>query len=251
MKIEFAATLPVADVLVIPVPKNGTDAAIGGRMGQEVLAAAAAAARFEGEAGAVAEAFVGADGAVSRILLVGVGDANEPDWERAGGAVTARLLTSAISAAVDVGAVAPAPAAIGRFAGALAQRAWRIDTYRTKLPEKQKPTFAQVTIVGAPDGSEAAWGHSLAITGGLDLTRTLVAEPPNIVYPKPSSSACSPALTGWALRSPCSAPTRWPNSVWGRCSASRKARQGKRGCSRSSGAARVRAIPTSRWSARA
>jgi len=74
MKIEFAVTLSVADALVIPVQKNGIDTAIGGRVGQEILAAAAAAARFEGEAGSVAEAFVGADGAVSRILLLGIGD---------------------------------------------------------------------------------------------------------------------------------------------------------------------------------
>ena len=86
MKIEFAVTLPVADVLVIPVQKNGTDAAIGGRAGQDILAAAAAAARFEGEAGAIAEAFVGADGAVNRVLLVGIGEGSETDWERAGGA---------------------------------------------------------------------------------------------------------------------------------------------------------------------
>ena len=184
MKIEFAATLPVADALVIPVQKNGLDTAVGGRTGHEVLAAAAAAARFEGEAGSIAEAFVGAGGAVNRILLLGVGDGSETDWERAGGAVTARLLTNAISAAIDLGAVAPSPAAVGRFAGALAQRAWRIDTYRTKLPEKQKPTFAQATIVGAPDGTDAAWQHNLAVTGGLDLTRTLVAEPPNVVYPE-------------------------------------------------------------------
>ncbi|MBW8842262.1 MAG: leucyl aminopeptidase, partial [Sphingomonadales bacterium] len=67
MKIEFATKLPVADALVIPVQKNGLDTAIGGRAGQEVLAAAAAAARFEGEAGSIAEAFVGGDGAVNRI----------------------------------------------------------------------------------------------------------------------------------------------------------------------------------------
>ncbi len=184
MKIEFAATLPVADVLVIPVQKNGTDAAIGGRAGQEILAAAGAAARFEGEAGAIAEAFVGGAGAVNRILLLGVGDGSDVDWERAGGAVTARLLTTAVSAAVDVGAAGATPAAIGRFAGALAQRAWRIDTYRTKLPEKQKPIFAQVTIVGAPEGADATWQRNLAVTRGLDLTRTLVAEPPNVVYPE-------------------------------------------------------------------
>lgn len=184
MKIEFAATLPVADALVIPVQKSGIDTAIGGLAGHDLLAAAAAAARFEGEAGAIAEAFVGGDDAVRRVLLVGIGDNNEMDWERAGGAITARLLTNAISVAVDLGAAAPSPAAVGRFAGALAQRAWRIDTYRTKLPEKQKPTLAEATIVGAPEGAEAAWQYNLAVTGGLELTRTLVAEPPNVVYPE-------------------------------------------------------------------
>ncbi len=183
MKIEFAATSPTADVLVLPVAKGGLDAALDGRTGKDVLAAAAAAARFEGEAGASAEAIVGGEDGTSRIVLVGVGDGSEADWERAGGAVTARLLTNAASAAIDIGASAPSAAATARFAAALAQRAWRIDTYRTKLPEKQKPTFATATIVNAPAGTDAAWANQLAVTGGLDLTRTLVAEPPNIIYP--------------------------------------------------------------------
>ena len=183
MKIAFSPTVPDADVLVLPIARG---AAPGERAGVDLLKAAAAAARFEGEAGAVVEAFTGAGDAVTRVLLVGIGGGSDADWERAGGAVTARLLTSATSAAVDLTGLSgtPGAAAVARFAGAVAQRGWRIDTYRTKLPEKQKSTLAEVTIVGAPDGTDAAWADQFAVTGGLDLTRTLVSEPPNIIYPE-------------------------------------------------------------------
>ncbi|MDB5679582.1 leucyl aminopeptidase [Sphingomonas bacterium] len=184
MKIEFAALSSTTDALVIPVAKGALDAAIGGHDGKATLAAAAAAAKFEGEAGGIVEAFVASGDSVQRTLLVGVGDNGEGDWEKAGGAVTARLLTNAKSAAVDLSGAAPSPAAAARFAAAIAQRGWRIDTYRTKLPEKQKPQLAAVSIAGAPDGTDTAWAAQDAVTGGLELTRTLVAEPPNVIYPE-------------------------------------------------------------------
>jgi len=183
MKIEFAALPSTPDALVLPVAKGALDAAIGGHGGKTTLAAAASAARFEGEAGGIVETFVEEGGAIRRVLLVGVGDGGEGDWEKAGGAVTARLLTNAADIAVDLSNAKPTPAAAARFAGAVAQRGWRIDTYRTKLPEKQKPQLASVTIAGAPDGTDEAWATQDAVTAGLDLTRTLVSEPPNIVYP--------------------------------------------------------------------
>ncbi|HEX4693726.1 leucyl aminopeptidase [Sphingomonas sp.] len=182
MKIEFAATAPAADALAVPVAKGGLDAAINGRDGKATLAAAAAAGKFDGEAGGIVEAFVGGD-SVQRVLLVGAGEGTEADWEKAGGAVAARLLTNATSAAVDLSGASPSAAAAARFAGAIAQRGWRIDTYRTKLPEKQKPQLAMVTIAGAPDGTDAAWGKQNAVNAGMDLTRTLVSEPPNVIYP--------------------------------------------------------------------
>jgi len=183
MKIEFAALPSVTDALVLPVAKGTLDAAIDGRAGKPTLAAAASSAKFDGEAGGLVEAFVGDGDAVQRTLLVGVGDNNDADWEKAGGAVTARLLTNAKSASVDLSGAKPSPAAAAGFAGAIVQRGWRIDTYRTKLPEKQKPQLAEVTIAGAPDGTDAAWVDQDAVTTGLDLTRTLVSEPPNVIYP--------------------------------------------------------------------
>ncbi|QDZ07558.1 leucyl aminopeptidase [Sphingomonas panacisoli] len=183
MKIVFAPVPSTTDALILPVAKGALDAAIGTHKAKTTLAAAAAAAKFEGEAGGVVETFVGDGDTVQRTLLVGVGDNSDADWEKAGGAVTVRLLTNAKNVAVDLSGAKPTPAATSRFAGAIAQRGWRIDTYRTKLPEKQKPQLAAVTIAGAPEGIDGVWKNQDAVTAGLDLTRTLVSEPPNIVYP--------------------------------------------------------------------
>jgi len=190
MQIVFAPTVPAnAPILAIPVAKDGVAtikwSAIGGDV-EAVATSAATAARFAGEAGAVVELFVPVDGAVRQLLLVGVGAGEIADWEKAGGAITARLLTSgATSVVADLSAgTTPTAKAAAHFAAAAAQRAWRYDTYRTKLAEKSKPTLTEITIAGAPDGTDAAWEEAAAVTGGLDLTRWLVTSPPNVVYPE-------------------------------------------------------------------
>ncbi len=190
MQIQFAATRPAtAHVLALPVEKDGLDRINFGTISadaQRLVRGAAHAARFEGEAGAIVEAFVADGEDVVQLLLVGVGPGADADYERAGGALTARLLTSGAQAlVVDFSSLGGTPAvgAVARFAAAAVQRGWRIDTYRTKLAEKAKPTLASITLVGAPDGAEAAWHAQDAVTKGLDLTRTLVALPPNILYP--------------------------------------------------------------------
>jgi len=190
MQIQFSARPTDAAVLVLPVEKDALD-----RLNSEALDAvgvllvrsAAAGARFEGEAAAIVELFVPKGEGAVRLLLVGVGAGDEADFERAGGAVTARLLTSGATAVtVDFAALAGAPTAraVARFAGGAAQRGWRFDQFRTKLPEKQKPTLATITFAGTPDGTESAWAAQSAVTDGLTLTRNLVAAPPNLLYPE-------------------------------------------------------------------
>lgn len=68
-----------------------------GRFGEghhAIADAAAKAARFDGEAGAIVELFVADDGQAKQLLLVGVGSGDEAGWSKAGGALVARLLTS-------------------------------------------------------------------------------------------------------------------------------------------------------------
>jgi leucyl aminopeptidase len=191
MQIDFAPSVSAdAAILVLPVAKDGLADVAWGERGaafRPVAEAAATAARFAGEAGAVVEAFAAAGDRVRHVLLLGIGAGTEADWEKAGGALTARLLTSgATEASVDLSvlAAAPAPSAAARFAAAIEQRAWRYDVYRTKLAERAKPTLARVTIAGAPSDTDATWAKADAATKGMDLTRWLVATPPNILYPE-------------------------------------------------------------------
>ncbi|HEX8484976.1 leucyl aminopeptidase [Sphingomonas sp.] len=177
-----------AAILVLPVEKDGLPRVRWGVIDAAAQAsAAAAAARFTGDAGAIVELFVAHGGGFRQVLLVGIGSGADVDWEKAGGALTARLLTSGVTeVTVDLSAlgVAPSSRAIARFAGTAAQRAWRHDIYRTRLADAQKPTLATITIAGAPSGTDTAWAAQSALTDGMALTRSLVAEPPNILYPE-------------------------------------------------------------------
>ncbi|TKD51178.1 leucyl aminopeptidase [Sphingomonas baiyangensis] len=193
MKIAFAASPPAdPESRAIAVPKGGAptlDALDAGT--QALVRGAAASARFEGEAGSIAEIFVPREGGAGRVLLLGTGSGDESDMEKAGGALAARYLTAGIADIVlDVAPAEATAKAVARLAGAAAQRAWRFDVYRTTLPERQKPTLETLTITGAPDGTDAAWTDADALTGGLELTRTLVSEPPNILYPESFVERC-------------------------------------------------------------
>ena len=194
MKIAFAASRPAdAAVLALPVKKG---ASLAGLIegADTVTQAAAQGQRFEGEAGSAAELFVAADGTTRRVLLLGVGTGDDAAYERAGGVLTARLLTSGVTEAVADLAGAD-PIAVARFAAGARQRAWRFDEYRTTLAEKQKPTFAALTIVG----SDAGWAARSAVTDGLSLARTLATLPPNILYPESFVERVLAAVDGLGL----------------------------------------------------
>jgi leucyl aminopeptidase len=82
-------------------------------------------------------------------------------------------------------------------------RGWRLDVYRTKLTDEQKPSLAEIVAIGAPDG-EAAWQAEAALAEGVEFTRELVTEPANVIYPE---SFVARAQAGWpasAWKSACS-----------------------------------------------
>ena len=101
MKISFASERPAGTyALALPV---WTEDMISDRLGsldpaaRAVAARAAEAQRFEREAASVAETFVVEGEGARRLLLIGLGDRRQDDslFEKVGGALTARLLTSA------------------------------------------------------------------------------------------------------------------------------------------------------------
>ena len=190
MKIEFTATRPAdAAVLALTVGKGAVPAV--SDADRALVEAAAKGQRFEGEAGSVADVFL-PNG--TRLLLLGVGTGDDAAHERAGGALVARLLTSgATSAVADLGGADAVSAA--RFAAGASQRAWRFDEYRTKLPEKQKPTLTTLTVVGDDSG----WAAKDALSQGLALAKLLATLPPNILYPESFVERVTAAVEGLGL----------------------------------------------------
>ncbi|PZO89800.1 MAG: leucyl aminopeptidase [Sphingomonas sanxanigenens] len=195
MRLSFAAARPEgAFDLAILSPSGGAQPPrVSGLDPQdEALAAAAVkAARFEGEAGAIAELFARVDGESRRLLVTGAGAGSIRDLERVGAALTARLLTSgAEKLVVDLTGATLTAESVASLATGLVLRGWRYDVYRTKLPAKAKPTLDEIVIVGAPEGSEAAWEIASAVAEGVAFTRELVTEPANILYPESFVERC-------------------------------------------------------------
>jgi len=188
MQIRFADARPTGDfALVLPAAGNlrpGLDSLGSAKAGVE---AALQRSRFEGDAGSAAEIFLDSDGG-RRLIVAGIGadpgNGNSP--ERFAGAAIARLLTSGEKHAVmDLSGLMLDADAAARVALAAALRGWRYDRYRTRLKEKQKATLETVTIVGAGAEAEKRYASRYAsVVEGVALTRELVTEPANIIYPE-------------------------------------------------------------------
>lgn len=172
---------------------------------EQVLVEGAKASRFTGKAGQVFEGFVERDGKAVRVALAGIGAADAKDRkgavERAGAAVVAKYLTSGETAVtLDLtGAGLTADEAAGALLGAVL-RAWRLDTYRTKLAEDAKPSLVDIAVVGAPEGTEAAWAIEQAIVAGVSFTRELVTEPANVIYPESFVARVEAKVAGSGLK---------------------------------------------------
>jgi len=194
MNVEFSADRSGTDALGFLVSKGAVGSLVlaGVAAGDAAqLRAAAHAQRFEGEAGSLAEHFMPVDGVVRRVLLAGTGAQTVVDYEKAGAALSARLITSGETClVVDFNGAAVATEARNRFIAAVLLRGWRYDIYRTKLPEKQKASLATLRIVGAPADTAGEWAAAAAVVKGNGFTRMLVTEPANVIYPESFVAHC-------------------------------------------------------------
>jgi leucyl aminopeptidase len=203
MQIRFADARPTGDfALVLP-------AAGGSRPGLDNLGSAKAGvegalkrSRFDGESGSVVEHFLDSDGG-RRLLVIGIGTGgvSGDEAEKLGGAAVAKLLTSGEThAVIDLAGLKFDADAAARVALAAALRGWRYDRYRTRLKDKQKPTLTTVTIVGAGAEAETLYATRYApLVEGVALTRELVTEPANIIYPESFVERVTESVKGLGL----------------------------------------------------
>ncbi|WP_027442933.1 leucyl aminopeptidase [Erythrobacter cryptus] len=197
MKIDLVASPPSDVRLQARVVNQG--AALAGL--DQALIEGAAASRFSGKAGQLFEGFATIAGSVRRVALAGAGEAGAAERRRncesAGAALAAKYLTAGESAMVlDLGQAGLSAEDAAAVLLGLRLRAWRHDAYRTRLKPEQRPSLAQVHVIGAPAGTDEAWAREAALARGVEFTRQLVTEPANRLYPATFVAACEEAFAG-------------------------------------------------------
>jgi leucyl aminopeptidase len=190
MKVEFSA-VPKAfsgNVAVFVAADKQLLAAAKTLDSEGGVARAIGSSRFTGGKGQT----LSVAGGVARLLLLGVGKARELDLRSAealGGAVVAdanaagQKEVTVVVDAVKGNRLAPAEVAARLGLGARL-RSYRFDKYKTKEKPEQKPTLEKITIcVAGPAQARHAYAALEPVVDGTFLTRDLVAEPPNVLYP--------------------------------------------------------------------
>ncbi len=190
MKIEFANERPeAADVLAFIVTKNSFEGFAFPLDNAQLVRDTAKLARFKGDAGQSFLLIAEEGGKLVRIVLLAVAEGDAGDYQKAGGEIVAKVQTSgATHIAVHAANLSAKAAAEVAYGATL--RNWRMDKYRTKLAETSKRTVTGLTVVGAPEDAAASWSRYQAIADGVALTKELVTEPANIIYPESFVERC-------------------------------------------------------------
>ena len=201
MQIRFADARPAGDFALV-LPAAGSNRPGVQSLGDErnSVEAALKRSRFEGDSGSVVEHFMAGDNG-RRLLVIGA-DASAADAaEKLGGNAVARLLISGEGhAVIDLTGLSYDADAAARVALGAALRSWRYDRYRTRLKDKQKPTLTSVTIVGGGEGAQKRYeDRYAAVVEGVSLTRELVTEPANIIYPETFVERVKESIKGSGL----------------------------------------------------
>jgi len=186
LDIAFAkATLPKSGVLAIPLAEGagltGLAAALDEGL-EGALTRAMEAASFTGKKGQSATLL--APASFKRIFLLGLGkdSVSARVAEEFGGAVQNALVKEAEATilADTLDASLAAHIALGARL-----RAYRFDKYRTTQKDDDKPKLSELTLlVAEPAKSRAAYAPLAAVAEGVELTRNLVTEPANELFPE-------------------------------------------------------------------
>ncbi len=130
---------------------------------------------------------------LDRILLIGLGKAKEYDVTSAqntGGQIYAALATVGSSSvsicidAIDGCALKPSDIAAELAYGAKL-RSYRFDKYRTTEKADAKPSLKTLKVLSANSAkARTAYGRCEKIADGVFMTRDLVSEPANVLYPE-------------------------------------------------------------------
>lgn len=198
MKISFAEPdLPRSGAVVVgvwegkvltPAARRLDEAAEGA-----ITRALSVASRFSGKKDELLPIVGPPNLSASRIVLAGLGKPESPDsrsFQQLGGNLVAHLNGAGEEEATlmlevaEGASIAPTEAAAELAFGAQL-RSYRFDKYKTKQKPEQKPSPARLTIAtGDAEAAKRAYRPLEKTAAAVFLTRDLVSEPANVIYPE-------------------------------------------------------------------
>ncbi|MFP6730397.1 MAG: leucyl aminopeptidase [Alphaproteobacteria bacterium] len=208
MKITFSTKPTAGDTLVVGVFEGRQLSRSAGKLDKTckgALSKAMKADRFTGAHGQFLDIMAPVGVSAARIVIAGLGKADKLDplaVQNLGGNLAAHLNRGGAKKAsvlVDKWSKASASKAEADQAADLGYgarlRSYRFDKYRTKETADKKPTLTRLTLVtGAARVAATAYNVLDRIADGVFMTRDLVSEPANVIYPE-SLAAQAKTLT--------------------------------------------------------
>jgi leucyl aminopeptidase len=203
MKISFSKlSIPRGGVLALCVAEGNRLGEFGAQVDERcggLITRALKKGSFKGKHGQTLMLVAPVDLSVHAILLVGIGKPqnwSETDPEKLGGGLVKAMnggeeshvhfamegTDKAKMSAADIAARVGYGALLGSY---------RFDRYYTKEDKHKTPAFDALTVMTSDvKGAEAGYGPLSRIADGIFLTRDLVSEPANVLYPKEFARRC-------------------------------------------------------------
>ncbi len=187
LDIAFAkAALPKTGVAVLPLVEGAALAGQGAALDKLLsggLTAALKAAEFTGKKGQSVTLYGPAG--LKRVLVLGLGKIEELTVRKAEefGGTAQTMLTKEATASILADALSEKLAAHMALGARL--RGYRFDKYRTTQKDDEKTKLAGLKfLVAEPAKASAFYTPLAAVAEGVELTRNLVTEPANVLYPE-------------------------------------------------------------------
>jgi leucyl aminopeptidase len=199
MKISFVEpTLPTSGTVVLGLadtvpagPAAALDRASGGGLRRAITAA-----DFKGKKDETLTLTAPQGLKLDRVLVIGLGakDLDDGGWTALGGTVYAALAAARVTKAT-IALPFPNAEAAAALALGLKLRSYKFDKYKTgkKKDDRPSPQTLEIAVSKSANAKKSFAAHN-AVADGIFLTRDLVTEPPNVLYPQSFAKRAQAAL---------------------------------------------------------
>lgn len=197
MKFSFIKTPTMtSETVIVPIFQDNEFSSQASDLNQITngnLSKATKSNHFKGKQGALLEILAPSTLECDRLLLLGMGKKQEltqKDFQDLGGKIYAYLSRTPdesveINMTGIMGKNLSGAQAVAHMAYGALLRSWRFDKYRTKENDETIPSLATAIIVtDEPEEAEELFKSLAFVAEGIFLTRELVSEPPNVLYPE-------------------------------------------------------------------